>query len=44
MICPQLLYVWPELTNRFIKTPKFPQNEVQDGKIIENEGGFHLRV
>jgi hypothetical protein len=39
-----LLYVWPELTNRFFKTPKSPQNEVRDGKIIENEGGLHLGV
>ena len=40
----KLLYVWPELTNRFFKPPKFPQNEVRDGKIIENEGGLHLGV
>jgi hypothetical protein len=39
-----ILYVWPELTNRFFKTPKFPQNEVRDGKIFENEGGSHLGV
>jgi hypothetical protein len=39
-----LLYVWPELTNRFFKNPKFPQNEVRDGKIIENEGCLHLGV
>jgi hypothetical protein len=39
-----LLYVWPELTNRFFKTTKFPQNEVRDGKIIENEGGLRLGV
>jgi hypothetical protein len=39
-----VLHVWPELTNLFIKTPKFPQNEVWDGKIIENEGGLHLGV
>jgi hypothetical protein len=37
-------YVWPELTNRFFKTPKSPQYEVRDGKIIENEGGLHLGV
>jgi hypothetical protein len=30
------------LTNRFFKTPKFPQNEVLDGKNIENEGGLQL--
>jgi hypothetical protein len=35
---------WPELTNRFFKTTKFPQDEVRDGKIIENEGGLHLGV
>jgi hypothetical protein len=29
------------LTNRFFKPPKFPQNEVRDGKIVENEGGLH---
>jgi hypothetical protein len=39
-----VLYVWPELTNRFFKTTKFPQNEVWDGKIIENEGGLRLGV
>jgi hypothetical protein len=39
-----VLYVWPELTNRFFKTTKFPQNEVRDGKIIENEGGLRLGV
>jgi hypothetical protein len=40
-----LLYIWPQLTNRFFKTAKFPQNEVQDGKILEkNEGGLHLGV
>jgi hypothetical protein len=39
-----ILYVWPELTNRFFKTTKFPHNEVQVGKIIENEGGLHLGV
>jgi hypothetical protein len=41
---PTILYVWPELTNQFFKTPKVPQNEVRDGKIIENEGGLHLGV
>jgi hypothetical protein len=40
----ELLYVWPELTNGFFKNPKSPQNEVRDGKIIENEGGLHLGV
>jgi hypothetical protein len=43
-----ILYVWPELTNWFFKTTKFPQNEVRDGKIIENEvvcsWGFDLKV
>jgi hypothetical protein len=39
-----ILYVWPELTNRFFKTLKLPQNEVRDGKIYENEGGLHLGV
>jgi hypothetical protein len=39
-----VLYGWPELTNQFFKTPEFPQNEVRDGKIIENEGGSHLGV
>jgi hypothetical protein len=39
-----VLYVWPELTNWFFKPPKFPQNEVRGGKIIENEGGLHLGV
>jgi hypothetical protein len=40
----KILYGWPELTNQFFKTPEFPQNEVRDGKIIENEGGSHLGV
>jgi hypothetical protein len=39
-----LPYVWPELTNWFFKTPKFPQKKVRGGKIIENEGGLHLGV
>jgi hypothetical protein len=39
-----ILYVWPELTNQFFKNPKYPQNKVQDGKIIENEGSLHLGV
>jgi hypothetical protein len=41
---PTVLYVWPELTNRFFKTTKFPKNEVRDGKIIENEGGLRLGI
>jgi hypothetical protein len=44
MLFVGILYIWPELTNRFFKTPEFPQNEVRDGKIIENEGGLHLGV
>jgi hypothetical protein len=39
-----VLYIWPELTNPFFKTLKLPQNEVRDGKIVENEGGLHLGV
>jgi hypothetical protein len=39
-----LLYVWPVLTSRFFKTLKLPQNEVRDGKIVENEGGLHFGV
>jgi hypothetical protein len=38
------MYIWPELTNRFFKIVKFPQNEDRDGDIIENEGGLHLGV
>jgi hypothetical protein len=43
-----ILYVWPELINQFFKTTIFPQNEVQDGKIIEMKvvctWGFDLKV
>jgi hypothetical protein len=39
-----ILYIWPELTKWFFKNPKYPQNKVRDGKIIENEGSLHLGV
>jgi hypothetical protein len=47
----RLMIFWPELTNKFFENPKYPQNKVKDGKIIENEDnckictlGFDLTV
>jgi hypothetical protein len=42
VVCLQ--YIWVQVSDGFFKKAKYPQNEVWDGEIIENEGGLYLGV
>jgi hypothetical protein len=37
-------FIWVQVSHGFFKKAKYPQNEVWDGEIIENEGGLYLGV
>jgi hypothetical protein len=39
-----LQYIWVQVSNGFFKKAEYPQNEVWDGEIIENEGGLYLGI